>query len=344
MPTRVTIKDVAAKANVSYQTVSKVLNRQMQVSQETETRIWNAVQALGYIPDQRARNLRTQRSHMLGYSWAPSQPGQVNPILDSFLQSMMTAAEAVGYHILPFPHPQVRGHVAAYRELIHAGRVDGFIISSVEYDDPRVEFLQAENVPFVAFGRAHGHDTFAFVDVDGAAGLRAATEHLVQNGHKKIFALAWPLGSRVGENRMQGYLEALQDARIKPHAHWIVRGEGNFDFGYQATRDWLDLSVDKRPTAIVALNDSMAIGAMRAIQERGLRVGADIAVTGFDDTPLVQYLTPPLTSIRQPISQVGQHVVSILVRLIENAPAAQTQILLPPRLIVRSSSLPTTTS
>src|SRR5918911_2959830 len=103
MPKRVTVKQVAAHAGVSYQTVSKVLNQQTKVSRETEERIREAARALGYHPDHRARNLRTQRSHMLGYSWSPNPPDQPNPILDLFMRSMMNAAERSGYHILPFP-------------------------------------------------------------------------------------------------------------------------------------------------------------------------------------------------------------------------------------------------
>jgi DNA-binding LacI/PurR family transcriptional regulator len=323
---------------VSYQTVSKVVNHQTQVSPPTEERIWQAVRALGYHPDHHARNLRTQRSQMLGYSWAPSPPDQANPILDAFLQGMMEAAERAGYHVLPFSHRQVTEHIATYRELIGSGRVDGFILSSVEFNDPRIIFLLEQNVPFVAFGRSNPEWNYSYVDVDGAAGLRMATEHLLARGHRRIAALAWPPSSRVGNDRLSGYLRALGDAGITPDPEWIARGEGRVAFGRAATVRWLELPVQQRPTAVVALSDAMAIGAMRAAQERGLRVGKDFAVTGFDDAPMVQYLTPALTTVRQPIREVGQQVISILVSLLADERPAENQIVLQPQLIVRESS------
>ncbi len=338
MPSRVTIKDVAAQAQVSFQTVSKVLNHQAQVSPETESRIWEAVRALGYAPNHRARNLRTQRSYLLGYSWRPEPPDLVNPIHDRFLQSMMAAAQQSDYHLLPFPYSAENGHVPAYRNLIQTGRVDGFILSGVEARDPRIEFLQSEGFPFVAFGRSDASATYPYVEVDGAEGLRLATQHLIEQGHRRIAALAWPRASRVGQDRVKGYLAALRAAGIEPKANWIARGDGTVEFGYKTTVRWLDLPVRRRPTGIVALNDTQAIGAMRAIQERGLRVGADIGVTGFDDSPMTQYLTPALTTLRQPIWQVGEKVIQILVGLLHDNPPPETQIMLAPRLIIRESS------
>src|SRR4029079_2837157 len=131
-----------------YQTVSKVLNKQARVTPATEARIAAAVKALHYVPDQRARNLRAQRSHLIGYSWRPEPPDRANPILDLFLQSMMATAQQAGYHLLPFPFPTGDGHIPAYRDLIQTGRVDGFILSGMEYHDPRIKFLHAEDFPF----------------------------------------------------------------------------------------------------------------------------------------------------------------------------------------------------
>jgi DNA-binding LacI/PurR family transcriptional regulator len=140
---RITLKEVANSIGVSYQTVSKVINHQAQVSKDTEERIWQVVRELGYRPNFTARSLRSQRSYSLGYTWAPSPPDQSNPILDQFLHSMFQAAEKQGYYLLCFPfHKDPSQQLAAYRELIDTGRVDGFVLSGVEYNDPRVLFLQ----------------------------------------------------------------------------------------------------------------------------------------------------------------------------------------------------------
>ncbi len=334
---RVTLKQVAAAAGVSFQTVSKVLNGTAQVSAQTEQRIWAAVRTLHYQPDALARNLRTQKSRMIGYSWTPVPPDQANPVLDQFLQSMMQATARAGYHILPFVHNPA-DPVPAYGELMNTGRVDGFVLSSLAFHDPRIPFLQEQGFPFVAFGRSAPESDFPYVDVDGASGIRRATEHLIRRGHYQIALLGWSAASRVGRDRLDGYLAALNGAGILPRSDWIVRGDGCFAFGYEATMRWLDCPPKNAPTAIVALNDSMAIGAMRAAQAHGLRVGTDLAITGFDDMPMTEYLTPPLTTIRQPIWQVGQRLASMLTTILAGEIPEEQHVLLEPELIVRSSS------
>ncbi|PWH15257.1 MAG: LacI family transcriptional regulator [Anaerolineae bacterium] len=338
MPPKVTLKAVAAQAGVSYQTVSKVLNGQLQVSAETHERILQAAQNLGYRPNQIARNMRAGRSFMIGYSWVQTSPDQVNHILDQFLSSMVREAEAAGYHLLPFPFQEGEEQITAYRELIATRRVDGFVLTSVDYNDPRIHFLLERGFPFVAFGRSNPELDFPWVDVDGAAGTRQAVEHLLARGHRRIAALAWPETSRVGNDRLQGYFQAMQKVGITPCPKCLLRGEGTFDVGREMTLRLLDLPAEERPTALIALNDTMAIGAMYAARERGLEIGRDLAVIGFDDAPMVQYLYPPLTSIRQPIAQAGRKCVEMLVSLLEGKTLTEKHVLLAPRLILRASA------
>lgn len=338
MSPKVTLKAVAARAGVSYQTVSKVLNGQLQVSSETHQRILEAAQSLGYRPNQIARNMRAGRSFMIGYSWVQTSPDQVNHILDQFLSSMVREAEAAGYHLLPFPFHEGEEQVDAYRELIATRRVDGFVLTSVDYNDPRIHFLLERGFPFVAFGRSNPELDFPWVDVDGAAGTRQAVEYLLARGHRRIAALAWPESSRVGNDRLEGYFQAMQAAGVSLCPHCLLRGEGTFEVGREMTLRLLDLPAGERPTALIALNDTMAIGAMYAARERGLEVGRDLAVIGFDDAPMVQYLYPPLTSIRQPIAQAGRKCVEMLVTLLEGKPLGERHVLLAPRLILRASA------
>ena len=229
----------------------------------------------------------------------------------------MQAAEAVGYHLMLFPSPASDEQVNVYRQLIHSGRVDGFIVASTNYDDPRIKLLLELNFPFVAFGRANPDWDFCYVDVDGRAGVRAATEHLLAQGHRAIAVIGWPGSSRVGTSRFAGYLDALAAAGIDPHPHWIARTESGFQDAYALTQGFLALPPAERPTAVVALDDTLAIGAMRAALDAGLAVGPEFGVTGFDDTPGVQHFSPPLTSVRQPILQVAQTLVPMLFQLID---------------------------
>lgn len=339
-PRRVTLKDVAASAGVSYQTVSKVINHQVQVSAETNKRIWQAIESLNYRPSHIARALRSQRSFTLGYSWPPSPKDQTNPILDQFLHSIFKAAEERGYYLLCFPYnADYKEHLETYGKLIDTGRVDGFILSSVEYQDPRVLYLLGRNFPLVAFGRSNPELVFPWIDVDGAAGIAMIMHHLLDSGHRRIAALAWPVSSRVGNNRMEGYFDTLKAAGIEPQPSWIRRGEGRFAFGLDATRQLLELPEDERPTALVALNDPMAIGAMQAAREHKIAIGAQFAIASFDDTPMVQYLDPPLTSVRQPVWEVGQRIIPMLLDYIESGNLPEpSSILIKPQLIVRGST------
>jgi DNA-binding LacI/PurR family transcriptional regulator len=340
MRSKATLKQVAALAGVSYQTVSKVLNGQIQVSPETHARIMKAVGDLGYRPNQIARNMRVGQSFMIGYSWPPSSPEHGNPILDQFLQTMFLAAEEHGYYLQCFPyHDDYQEHLHTYDELIGTGRVDGFILSSIEYNDPRVLLLLERSFPFVAFGRSNPELVFPWIDVDGGLGISQVMQHLVQRGHRKIGALAWPEDSRVGNNRMEGYFSVLREAGVSPEKAWIKRGEGVFDFGYRATQDLLNLPERIRPTALVALNDTMAIGALQATKAQGLQVGTEFAIAGFDDAPLVQYLDPPLTTVRQPVVEVGRRIIAMLLEYIRSGnPPVPISTMLVPQLIVRGST------
>ena len=337
----VTLKDVAASAGVSYQTVSKVINHQVQVTKETEERIWLAVETLKYHPNHTARALRSQRSFTIGYSWPPSPHDQANPILDQFLQSIFDAAEERGYYLLCFPyHADPQEHLATYGMLIDTGRVDGFILSSIEYQDPRVLLLLERNFPFIAFGRSDPELHFPWIDVDGAAGIALVVSHMLDLGHTRIGALAWPKTSRVGNNRMEGYFRTLQAAEITPNPSWIARGEGRFSFGYSAAREILCLPEKERPTALVALNDPMAVGAMQAAREMNIEVGTQLAIASFDDAPMVQYLNPPLTSVRQPVWEVGQRIIPMLLGYIETGKLPEPiSLLVAPELIIRESTV-----
>jgi DNA-binding LacI/PurR family transcriptional regulator len=338
---RITLKEVASRAGVSYQTVSKVINGQAQVSKETEERIWRVVKELGYRPNYTARSLRANRSFTIGYSWKPTPPSKPSPVLDQLLQSMLQAAAQNNYYLLSFPvETATCDQVCMYRELIYTGRVDGFILSAIEYEDPRIKFLLDNSFPFVAFGRSSPDMSFPYIDVDGGTGLRLATEHFLAQGHRKVAVLGWPESSRVGNNRIEGYFQAMQNAGLEHNSNWIARGEGTYEFGYHATEAWITHPSQERPTAIVALNDAMAIGAMQAIQANGLEVGRQIGVSGFDANPYVDYLTPSLTTVAQPVWEVGQRVIDILVKgLNDNKLPEPTGMLLMPTLIVRQSSL-----
>ena len=340
MPRHVTIKEVAAEAGFSYQTVSKVLNNQAKVSKQTKERIWKIANELGYHPNFIARSLRSKRSGMIGFSWEPFPPDQTNQIYSQFMESIIHYCENVGYHILAFPYKAGSEWIDSYRNLIETNRVDGFILTSIEHGDARIAFLQEQNFPFVAFGRSNPEWHFPYVDVDGAAGMRMVVEHLVSQGHLRIALINWSevKSTSVGKNRMQGCMEALNKAGIDVPARWIAQGEGDFAFAYKTSLQWLDTDPELRPTAIITFCDVMAIGVLNAALNLGIQVGTDLAITGFDDSPQMQYMVPNLTSIQQPIWEVGCKVSEMLLGILTGDPLQNQAILLEPKLIVRDSS------
>lgn len=338
MPRNVTLKDVAKRAGVSYQTVSKVIRNQIQVTDEVRTRIQAAIEDLGYHPNAAAQNLRTQSSHLIGYSWQADQHHS-SPVLEQFQHSIVESAEDFGYHILLFPQRVNRDLGTIYEELVHTRRVDGFVLSSVEYNDPRIAIINRLNVPVVIFGRPNEESPVAFVDVDGRAGTAHAVRHLIEQGHERIAILAWPESSRVGAERLAGYWDAMEEADLPIDPKWVLRGKGEIGYGYEAAQRLLDLPDKRRPTAIVTMLDTIAIGVIQAVEACGLHVGQDVAVTGFDDMPVAHHFKPTLTTLRQPVWEVGRAVINLLIGCLNGEPPAAQQILLSPELVVRESSL-----
>jgi DNA-binding LacI/PurR family transcriptional regulator len=213
--------------------------------------------------------------------------------------------------------------------------VDGFVLVRTRCQDPRIDFLRETGVPFVAFGRTEGELDYPYVDEDGEEGMLQLTRHLIEHGHRRIAYISPPLTLMFARHRMQGVKRALEEADIPLPEAYRVTGELTQRSGREAARQLLALP--QPPTAIIAGNDLMALGAMSAIQERGLIVGRDIAVAGFDDIPMSEATHPPLTTVHQPIYQIGSLVAEILIQLIRGETPEQTQYLLKPQLVIRQS-------
>lgn len=334
----VTIRDVAREAGVSTATVSYVLNDSRRVSEETRERVLRTVQRLGYRANIIARNLQASETRLIGYSWRPAPIDQFNPILDQFLQSIAQAAARHDYRILAFPSIDVHEELSAYEEMMLIGQVDGFILTNTNFDDERVLALLKNRFPFVSFGRANEDWDFLWIDVDGAAGIRMATEHLLAQGHRRIAFLAWPEKSQTGYYRLQGYLSAMAAAGLTVDPAWVQLAGNFYDESYAATRRLLALPLVCRPTAIIASSDLMALGVLNAGWDAGLEVGRELAVVGFDDVPIARYLRPALTTLAQPILEVGEQLVTMLIDEISGRPVPQRHRLMQPTLIVRAST------
>jgi DNA-binding LacI/PurR family transcriptional regulator len=336
---RPSMTDVARLAGVSQTTVSFILNDTpgSNISPDTRDRVLAAVRELDYRPNVSARNLRTQSTNLIGYGFDDPSGVTSHPVLDRFLYSTILSLEEAGYHLLTFVTEQ-RTDTAEYKELYRRGQVAGFVVANTNDNDPRIACLIEEGIPFAAFGRANDAWDFPWVDVDGINGLRQIADHLTAAGHRRVGLITWPDGSKAGAFREAGYAAGLAATGIDPDPAWIVRGENLVQTGIDGMNALLALPAQRRPTAVACVSDLIAVGAVHAAAAAGLVVGQDVAITGYDDGPLAPFLNPPLTSIRQPIGDVGRAIVHLLLGELRGEPEARRGVLLNPRLVVRSSS------
>ena len=323
-------------AQVSRQTVSNVINSPSRVRNVTRERVERAIAELGYHPNRGAQNLRSRATRLLGYRVASAPAGAINIVLDRFLHALTVTAKEQGYQLLLFSSPDGDEELEAYDELLRTRSVDGFVLSETNYGDPRVERLIDRGVPFAVFGRTGSTAPHGWVDVDNANGTGQATEHLMASGRHRIAYLGWPTGSVTGDERERGYREALTAAGIAVEERLHGRGVDAVETGRSIAERWLD--DDAPPDGIVAASDLLAIGVLHAAHERGLTVGRDLAVTGFDDTPTAAFLTPSLTSVRQPLEAVAAEVTRQLIAAIGGVDATPVDRLLAPHLVVRAST------
>jgi DNA-binding LacI/PurR family transcriptional regulator len=296
--------------------------------------VMEAATTLGYRPNMMARNLRTNQAGVIGYSWhVADDPSMMNNLLDRFIYQVTLAAEQENIHLLTFIQPQVDAY-KVYDDLISTNRVDGFILSDIHYRDPRIERLIEIRAPFVAFGGMYVEDfDFAYVDVDGKKGIELVVNHLIAQGHERIAMLnydqtGWP----VGDARQNGYLEAMSKAGIEDHP---VAYTPNILRSAAAATERL-MAAEHPPTAIICANDVMAFGAKTYFDRVGLRVGDDIALTGYDDDPTSEFLG--ITSLHQPIDAVAATIFEILMGEINGKPRPQRQVVYEPTLVVRHST------
>jgi DNA-binding LacI/PurR family transcriptional regulator len=327
--------DIADLAGVARGTVSYALNGNDLIKPKTREKVLEAAKALGYRLNITARNLRTNRASVVGYSWhVADDPSRMNNVLNQFIYRITTAAEAHKYHLLTFIQPQQEADLV-YENLLASSRVDGFIISDVQYDDARIARLSSINAPFVAFGGMYvDNPQFAFVDVDGKAGMALVMNHLLEQGHEKIALMTRPPGTPYGDARERGYREAMHAAGIQIDENWTAYTPNILHSAAVTTQKIM--AAKHPPTAIICTNDLMAFGAKSYLDERGLRIPDDVALAGYDDDPTSEFLG--ITSVRQPIDEVAYALFDILLGEINQAPVSERQVVFNPELVLRAST------
>lgn len=330
----VTIKDVARRAGVSVATVSRVLNKSGPVSPEAAQRIREAADALHYVPHGGARSLITSKTSTIGVLL----PDLYGGFFSELIRGIDQTAQQHGYHLLiSGSHNRKAEMEAAMRAM--RGRTDGLIAMSPHFDAATLVQNLPPSLPVILLScQAWGED-HQVIAIDNAGGAEAMVRHLVALGHRRIAMVMGEEGHFDTGERLQGYRRALMEAGIAPDAAYEVQGDFSEASGHRAVQALLARA--ERPTAIFCANDSMAIGGLCAVMDAGLRVPADITVVGFDDIPLAQYLSPPLTSVHVPIFEMGERAATRLIAALKGEPVSERRHeRLPTRLVVRSSCAP----
>jgi DNA-binding LacI/PurR family transcriptional regulator len=332
-----TLATVAEEAGVSRQTVSNALNSPELLRPDTLARVKGAIDRLGYSPNRAARSLRTRSSHLVGLRVDPAVEDSANALMDRFVHSLVESTKVAGYHVLLFSSDEEA--VEGYDELLRSAAVDAFVITDTYRGNPHAAWLSRRGVPFVAFGRPWDDPEarHPWVDVDGRAGVMLAVDHLVERGHSAIAWVGWQKGSLIGEDRRSGWLDRMHEKGLST-SRLSARGEDSLDFGCRAAHALLQQERATRPTAFVCASDTIAMGVLRTLDELELRPGRDVAVVGFDDSIAAQVTTPSLTSVRQPLEEVGVEVVRFLGELLAHRPIPELGKVLAPTLSVRRSS------
>jgi DNA-binding LacI/PurR family transcriptional regulator len=304
-----TISDVATAAGVSRQTVSNVLNAPDVVRPDTRERVLAAVAEPGYRPHASARRLRTQQSSTIGIRLDPMTDGISGVVLDRFLHALTAQADALGLRVMLFTAAGPEEEIAQFRRLSDGADVDAFVLTSTFEGDPRTEWLIEHGQRFVTFGRPWGVDDMAdpqhlWVDVDGRAGLRAATRHLLDQGRRRIAYVGWPSPSGTGDDRHAGWRDTMREAGLDDDelAALEARAPEGVPHGADALHA-VERAAGGDLDGVVCASDSLALGALLAARGR-------FPVIGYDNTPVAASIG--MSSVDQPLEQVASGVLELL--------------------------------
>ncbi|QFY74359.1 LacI family transcriptional regulator [Priestia megaterium] len=328
-----TIYDVAKLSGLSKTTVSRVINNHSYVSEEKKNRVLKAMKELNYTPNPSARKLRGQVTTTIGVI----VPRIINPFFSYLVDSIEQVAYKKDYHVLIFQSNEDKEKELAFLNLLKTKQVDGIIMTSIENDWSLIEPF-TEYGPILLCNEYVNNANVPIVRLNQYKGAYIGVKHLLEKGHRKIGYCTGGLFAEEGKDkdRNQGYQKALQEAGIQPDPKWIFVNQHSIEDGKQVVKKIL--SMEDRPTAIFTGSDEIAGGMMIEAKESGLSIPNDLAIIGFDDQPLAQMLDPKLTTIRQPIDQMGIKAMEILIDMLNDSESTVETFELPIELVVRSST------
>jgi LacI family transcriptional regulator len=329
-----TIKDIARILKVSTSTVSRALRDAHDVSKETKNAVLALSDELNYQPNKFALSLQQKQTHTIGV---------IVPNLDYVLSTMVKGIDEValeaGYTVMVCQSNESFGREIVNTRRLSDSLVDGFIVSvsSETKVFDHLKKIQQKNMPMVLFDRLTPDLVAPGVELDNTDGGFQATEHLIEQGYRRIAILAGPKNLGISNDRMEGYLKALKKYKIRIDPDLIIHCDFNQQYAYLATQELL--SMKKRPDAIFTISDRMAIGAMLAIKEKGLKMPADIGLVGFNNEPVTSLVSPSISSVDQPAFELGKIAAKLFVEMMHNNDdMSHIKEILKPKLFIRESS------
>lgn len=332
-PSRAVIRDIAAAAGVSVATVSRVLNDRPDVSTTTRDAVLRQIKEHGYVPRRAARALAGGRTGLVGMTL----PYMLGDYFGQIVSGAIDALYERDSRVVVCPTHHERRREASLLERLMHGTTDGALLILPSETAAELVSLQQQGYPFVVIDpRVPLHESIPVVASANWAGARMATEHLTALGHTRIGVITGTRDWYATVDRIAGYQSALLAAGIPFNPRLVVGGDFTIEGGYNAAHRLLTRS--HRPTAVFAFNDNMAVGLLRAAQELGLDVPADLSIVGYDDVEPAHIATPQLTTVAQPLQEMGRVAVDLLFRLLDGQPLHATRLELSSRLVVRAST------
>ncbi|HEY5683760.1 MAG TPA: LacI family DNA-binding transcriptional regulator [Acidimicrobiia bacterium] len=328
-----TLEDIGRLAGVSRSTVSRVINHQPGVNSGVRDRVLEVIRRTGYSPNVAARSLVSGRSGVLGLV-IPSRVHALfeDPYFSRLIQGVTSAGNRAGNTLSLFLFQTEEEEAALYPRVVTAGFLDGLILTATRMADPLLARMVGGEVPVVIIGRPDV-EGLSYVDADNRRGGLLAATHLTSLGYERIGLVGAPVSTTAGVDRLGGFVEGLALKGRVLHPSLRVDGDFSESSGYQAMQQL----IPRKPDAVFVASDTMAIGALRALREAGVRVPQDMAVMGFDGLPASESAVPSLTTVRQPVAESGARAVEILNDLVKGTSTAPVVEVMPVELVVRES-------
>jgi LacI family transcriptional regulator len=332
-----TIKDVAKALNISITTVSRALDGYDDVAEETRKLVIKKAGEMGYTPNRAARQLRRQQTETIGFILPSEKPQLADAFYSEFIAGLGDYAFSGNFDLLvSTAMPNSVNEKRIYEKWVQGHKVDGIIVNRTRLDDWRVQYLTEQKMPFVSLERTLLPVEFFGVETDIRRPYQELFGHLSSQGHSRIAYIGGSTDLKIDYDRHLAYLAGLNEQSLTIDPMLVTRADLTPEGGYQAACRLLDL--DNPPTAIVCINDLTGIGSIHAVHDRGLMVGRDIAIAGFDGISDSAHTQPPLTTLDQPVYDIARRLVIMLFSLIEGEPIQDHQIKIEPQLIIREST------